>query len=742
MESLFERRARPRLDPRFTHVSEGRDNVALVGADDWVVIAGMPGEIVKRLDGETSVAELIADLDDVTDAAKVHFYLWQLRDRGYITADTAAPTWREADPRGGVVPGPLGESVPVARRVAEAWIASEQWGVPVPVAPAELGVGESFSELVVASSYLHPLLRAGTASRSPRQQLAVKLTPTESWVGPSLTSSTVCWSCLLNRLADNYPHEALMYAASTRRMRDGGDLEKLAWLPGAIGRVAEALAEEHAKALLRSAAGSIVVIHEDGRHAVHGLPRRLECPDCHPRWTCQVPPPVSIASRTKQSDSQSGYRGTRLAMTYARYRHLISPVTGLVRHLEPVPVEGTDVIHSYTASHPTGTGIRTAAGLGRHARDQSGGKGSTDLEARVSALCEALERSSAVFRGYEPQRIAAFDELGETAIHPNECMLYSTAQYARRRAWNEANPNPFHWVPEPLDRERPVSWTPFWSLVGGGERLVPTGYVYFGFTGCGEEYCLAHTNGLAAGNNLEEAILQGFLELVERDAVALWWYNRTRLPQMDLGSVNDDYIQELLAYYRSIQRDVWVLDLTADLGIPTLAAVSALTGTGREIIMGFGAHLDRRIALWRALTELNQALPHVVQSPRKRRARLLPEFADAIRWWEEATLEAHPYLCPTGQSIDLDCDNHPSNEDLADDIHRCLAIARRHGLDVLVADLTREDIGLSVAKVVVPGLRHFWRRLGPGRLYDVPVTLGRLERPLDEADLNPVPLFL
>jgi ribosomal protein S12 methylthiotransferase accessory factor len=58
-----------------------------------------------------------------------------------------------------------------------------------------------------------------------------------------------------------------------------------------------------------------------------------------------------------------------------------------------------------------------------------------------------------------------------------------------------------------------------------------------------------------------------------------------------------------------------------------------------------------------------------------------------------------------------------------------------------VLDQTRPDIGLAVVKVVVPGMRHFWARLAPGRLYEVPVRLGWLERPLDEDELNPIPIF-
>ena len=68
----------------------------------------------------------------------------------------------------------------------------------------------------------------------------------------------------------------------------------------------------------------------------------------------------------------------------------------------------------------------------------------------------------------------------------------------------------------------------------------------------------------------------------------------------------------------------------------------------------------------------------------------------------------------------------------------CVAIAERQGLDFLVLDQTRPDIEVPVVRVIVPGLRHFYRRFGPGRLYDVPVKLGWLEQPLKEEELNPI----
>jgi len=68
----------------------------------------------------------------------------------------------------------------------------------------------------------------------------------------------------------------------------------------------------------------------------------------------------------------------------------------------------------------------------------------------------------------------------------------------------------------------------------------------------------------------------------------------------------------------------------------------------------------------------------------------------------------------------------------------CVEAARRRGIEVLVLDQTRPDVGLPVVRVIMPGMRHFWARLAPGRLYDVPVALGWLPAALSEEQLNPV----
>jgi hypothetical protein len=72
-----------------------------------------------------------------------------------------------------------------------------------------------------------------------------------------------------------------------------------------------------------------------------------------------------------------------------------------------------------------------------------------------------------------------------------------------------------------------------------------------------------------------------------------------------------------------------------------------------------------------------------------------------------------------------------------DQVMACVDIARRAGLDFLVLDQTRPDVEVPVVRVIVPGLRHFYRRFAPGRLYDVPVQLGLRDRPLPESELTP-----
>jgi len=240
--------------------------------------------------------------------------------------------------------------------------------------------------------------------------------------------------------------------------------------------------------------------------------------------------------------------------------------------------------------------------------------------------------------------------------------------------------------------------------------------------------------------------LQGFQELVERDSVALWWYNRVRRPGVDLDSFDEPYLGKLECFLRVQGRELRALDLTSDLGIPVFAALSGRTDDPQEdIVIGFGAHLDARIALLRAVTELNQSLTWVL--PVNPNTSEMPEAVDdpdLVSWLKGATFTNHPYLVPDVNApwrIASDYSRRWS-DDVKDDVALCQELVEMRGMEMLVLDQTRPDIGLPVVKVIVPGLRHYWPRFAPGRLYDVPVTMGWLDEPLAEEQLNPVPMFL
>jgi ribosomal protein S12 methylthiotransferase accessory factor len=96
-------------------------------------------------------------------------------------------------------------------------------------------------------------------------------------------------------------------------------------------------------------------------------------------------------------------------------------------------------------------------------------------------------------------------------------------------------------------------------------------------------------------------------------------------------------------------------------------------------------------------------------------------------------LRDHPYLTPSGNPVVRpDFGSKFGHLDKREQVIACVRLARREGLDFLVLDQTRP------ARVIVPGLRHFYRRFAPGRRYDVPIKLRLRDRPLSENELNPL----
>lgn len=619
---------------------------------------------------------------------------------------------------------------------------------PLAALLAALGVrieAEGDLLVVLAEDYLDPALAEfdRRSREAGRPWLLVKPVGAVPWIGPLFQPpESACWACLAARLEQNRPYRRLLAPEG-----DGLAPEvPLPALPATVGLALHAAATQILR-FLGAAEPQLAdrIVTFDARSLAtdeHRVVRRPYCPHCgvpapDPE---QLPPPIVLQAVERCPTADGGYRIVPPDETWQRLAHHVSPLTGLVARVR----DHSDVQGPFqpSARRPNGGAVRVQAAdhfapihsgskaLRKGQHDQSWGKGLSAEQARASALCEALERYCGVYQGNEPRLTARQADLGDDAVDPALFMGFSEAQLRERQRWNAPSWSTV-WVPEPFDRERAVEWSPLWSLTENRFRYLPTACCYFGAPLPEDHrFCRADSNGGSAGNCLEEAILQGFLELVERDAVGIWWFNRLPCPGVDVASFGRLEFTTLFDLYRSLGREVTVLDLTSDFGIPTFAALSHAAGPEKlDLLLGFGAHFDARIALGRALTEMSQGLSGLVHG----------------RKWQvvsEPVGEA-PYLEPAPGSLRCDDDfPRPPGRNLRDEVLACVELARARGLEMLVLDQTRPDVGLAVLKVVVPGLRPFWPRFAPGRLYDVPVEMGWLQQPRSEEEMNPVFLLI
>jgi ribosomal protein S12 methylthiotransferase accessory factor len=562
-------------------------------------------------------------------------------------------------------------------------------------------------------------------------------------VGPVFEPDGTCYTCLAERLRGQRQAEVYL----DERAAGGRVRPPLVETPASRAFTFGAVASTATQWLAgHSEAGPVLRVLDTLALTIetHAVSRRPHCARCgDPRLgTRRMAGPVSLSPQAKEFTADGGHRSRSPEAMLATWGHLVDPVTGVVPALTPLSSR-LPFVRGYTAGSNRALRMTSLRGLRDGLRTHSSGKGMTDVQARASALGEALERHSGVFAGDEPRITASYASLGADALHPNASQLFSDSQFANRAAWN-APGIAYQMVCEPLDPHAMLEWTPVWSLTERRHKHVPTSMLFFDYPQRGRCFALADSNGNAAGTSLEDAVLQGFYELVERDGVGIWWYNRLRRRAIDLDAMADPWVDELRREYAALHREVWVLDLTTDLGIPVVAAVSRRTyKPAQDILFAFGAHDDARLAVQRALAELNQFLPAVAFSTAAGDGYQLsdPQLTD---WWQRATISGHPYLLPDpalppGRVEDL---GRRVPDDLAEHVDQCRALVESAGMEMLVLDMTRPDIGLPVAKVIVPGLRHFWTRFGPGRLYDEPVRAGLRESPIGEADLNPIPMFV
>ena len=745
---------RPAVTPHLKFHPIGGARTLLISENFNTLIRGdLPGKLLPLMNGQRSLSEITAELGAEYPEADVKRMIASLAARGYVTSAEhdmppgEAAYWSSlgASPRrafqelsaAGVAL--FGDSGALEERL-------QALGVRIRATRPALSV-------VVCDDYLddgHAALNRQHLASGTRWML-VRPAGVRPLFGPVFRPAEQgpCWACLAYRMRGHQEvHNFLrnLSGETNLGLNQAANPEVLSSIRGLIAaEIAKWLVLRESAPLNDNAISLDLAGFSSERHPAMRRPQCFACGDEELYRPDRAAAPIKLEPRPKSIRNSGGLRAVSPELTLAKYRHLISPVSGVVSWLKRSTDEADPWLHVYWADSNLALQSRELSSLRRSLRSKSAGKGSSRQQSRASALCEALERYSGALHGDEIRTRASFAELtrnGERpAIHPNEVQLFSERQLNHARELNEGG-HPYNIVPPRLDPKAQIDWTPVWSLTRKHHCYLPTSMLYsIPAENRGSSDLIADSNGCAAGNTREEAILQGFLELVERDAFAIWWYNRLAVPQLDLESFGHDYLSVARGYYEKHDREMWVLDVTSDLEIPVFVAVSRRTGQpGEDIIYGAGAHPDPQIAALRAVCELNQCLGwvrgatggagHTVNDPVSR------------WWWETGKLAEHDYLKPlAGPRRCLSDYPAPDLDDLSGEVERCRRLAENKGMEFLVLDQTRPDIGLPVVRVIVPGLRHFWARFAPGRLYDVPVEMGLQPKPLREAELNPAPVI-
>src|SRR6266849_2634546 len=729
-----------RFAPNFTVYVLPSDVVCLYSEDRKFFLHGSLYCALASAIGEggRSLRELVRELGPYFPSGQIHEALKRLLDRGYVlpashaSAGAVAAYWASL----GLSPETAAKNLEKCRvRVQSVDVAG---AAKLGAALKGLGVRvvERSPDLTVTlvNDYLDGRLaalnRQHVSDRTP--WLLVQPCGIFPLVGPMLRPGEgACWTCLSDRMMRNREIKGFL---------DRGGARRVAVSPLARTTVGQSAIELAAVEIMRAIATDFRTDLRDhiisldllgSTIAKHYVAARPQCPTCgrkglrDPRRALA---PVELGAGAKLVMTSGGYRTVSSGATVARFRKHVSPLTGVISRLERIEADlpmNTNYYAAHNFSAPATTVDELRAGLS----GGSFGKGSTAEQGEASALMEAIERYSGIYQSDEIRLTRRFTDFAPSdAILPNDVLLFSEAQSQPDETQTDDSHQ--HMVPARFDQSAKIEWSPVWSLRDQRFRYLPTSILYFFYSGPAAFH--ADSNGCAAGNTLEEAIVQGFLELVERDSYAIWWYNRLQRPEVDLSQFDDSYVRDLQTQLAETGRRLWVLDITSDLGVPTYVAILHWKQNGQENIeFGSGAHFDKRIALLRALTELNQFLSIGLMGGGTGEKSSL----DGIT---PLRLEDHPFLTPGGnptvqseEGLKVPLDNTRGQVDA------CVNIAKRAGLDFLVLDQTRPDVEVPVVRVIVPGLRHFYLRFAPGRLYDVPVKLGWLDRPLSESELTP-----
>ncbi|KZL16539.1 YcaO-like family protein [Pseudovibrio sp. Ad26] len=323
----------------------------------------------------------------------------------------------------------------------------------------------------------------------------------------------------------------------------------------------------------------------------------------------------------------------------------------------------------------------------------SQGKGMNDLAAKVSGIMEGVEIWHAEHIK-KPLRLASYSEISEEVAVINVESL--PAKSSSR----------FH-------DHMPILWIAGKDLSGDDEKWVPYESVHSNFTlplPSGSGNFQISTNGLASGNTWFEAVSHAISEVVERDCMALWALRggpSNPNNRLDLTTVRDPDCCRIIEMLEAGGQAVGVWSVTSDIGLPTFACVMAdrtLNHLGRHYYSeGSGCHVNREIALLRALTEAAQTRLTFISGARDDAHRDVylsmrePERVNKYLTWIDK-----PTTAPSinfGNVPTFETDSFEADVELQIDLLRAVGLR-----EVVTVDLDGRIPSIEVVKVIIPGL--------------------------------------
>jgi len=420
-------------------------------------------------------------------------------------------------------------------------------------------------------------------------------------------------------------------------------------------------------------------------------------------------------------------------------RSLTSPLTGII----PFTQQLLPVTDDARLFHVASITCDAEAVIGSPSNRYNGGINFTYATALAAAIGEGLERYAGAYIDEDLIRIGTADEFGEAAAAPESFALFHERQYAQ--------PD-FPYAP--FTRNTRIRWTPAYRLPGGEPSLVPTQLTHLGTAFHGEPHLgYSTSSGMACGPTFEEAILSGLLEIVERDAFMLTWYNTLSLPLVDY-SADSAIVEEERRFYRSTGLRYHALDLSAFHAIPTSLGIVRDDSGEIALAVGCASAPTMHDAVRKALREAFQTRAF----GRQLRADLPDWRCESFEQIEEFEDHVLYYSLPAGarEAAFIDRSRQrvrvsdvPSLEGKSVTAHILAILDRlaRAGVDAYVVDNTPPDLlaaGLRTAAIVTPQLCRLdvpyrFRYHGGERLYRASYEIGLLPRRQTIDDLNHLP---